>query len=480
MNAGRWRLFGILIVALVASCDGMETDPPNGSVVLLFGGDVMLGRGVASIVEHDPHGLFAEVESVLGSADLALANLESPLTNAAQWTDRPYDLRASPLATELLALAGFDVLALANNHIGDAGPAGVMDSITRLREEGVATVGAGNSREALRPEVRDINGVRVALLAFDCSGMGLLAGEEAGVAAWGEDAKSAVADAAAVADVVAVGLHGGAAYVDRDPVLERASREAVKLGADIVWGYGAHIQLPVSVVDTSVVARGLGNLLFDQSYPGTKQGTLLEVLADTRGVVAWRTGVTDHSSGRVQFVDWDLPGTDAVLLDSDWWNLMPRIPVVPGDPIALDEFPFGDVVAAAIGDVDRDDAGEVVVSFRRPFQETLLNTSSPQRWQDSDGRSAHIGVFTAVGLSPEWIAGTLARPVASVSVCDGGLAVGYDSLDDDTIVAVGGWVWNGFGFTGGADLAGAGIVGCVDINRDGATEPAITSRGFRH
>src|SRR3990170_1448692 len=89
-----------------------RTAPParsGAAVRLLFAGDVMLGRGVARVAASDPAGLFSGIRLEVASADLAVANLESPLTS------RPPDPPSGPNALEApaaaagrLAEAGFD------------------------------------------------------------------------------------------------------------------------------------------------------------------------------------------------------------------------------------------------------------------------------------------------------------------------------------------------------------------------------------
>ena len=471
-------LIPALVVALVENRD--KAGGSGGTITLLLAGDVMLGRGVDSVVSTDPLSLFADIEAMVEGADVALANLESPFTTAPLVAAHPYDLRAPVDAASLIADAGFDVLGLANNHAGDAGPAGISDSIAAIEAAGMDVVGAGTAAESYEPLIRDVEGVRVAILAFDASGLGLPASALPGVAVWDDDARTSVARAHDTADLVVVGLHGGAAYVDADPVLWRAGREAVAAGADIVWGLGAHVRLPTVAIDGSIVAEGLGNLMFDQSLPDTRQGLMLEVLAGTDGVAAWRTGNTDHTTGRARFVDWDEPEGDAVLLNGEWWNLMEGAITGSHERSAPDAFPHGDAVAGDTGDIDGDGMDEIVVSFRRPFRETILNRETRERWIDPQGRSAHIGVFRGDDFSQVWVAGTLRRPVRDLAVCDGSLAVAYDTLDDDEIVAVGGWMWTGFGFIGDVDLAGSATLGCVDVDGDGSREPALTGREFRH
>jgi poly-gamma-glutamate synthesis protein (capsule biosynthesis protein) len=473
---------------------GTDSSPPveHGSVVqLLFAGDVMLGRGVAVIAAADPDGLLAGIRPEVRSADLAVANLESPLTA------RPHDpsfgpnaLEADPGSAELLADAGFDAMAIANNHAGDAGPATVSDTMDALAAAGLDALGAGSSvAEAFRPRIVSPGGLRVALLAFDATGQGPRAKAGApGVAWWDEGrVQQAVEEAKAAADVVAVGLHGGAEYVPvTDPYLMRLGQLLASWGVDIVWCTGPHVAQPVHVIDPdgdgrpTIVATSLGNLIFDQHIPGTRVGKMLDVLAGRDGVRTFRVGQTDHTDGPVQFLGWEPPGKSAVALDGAWWTVASVPPVHPVGQATTPEVFEGDVVSAALGDPDGDGREDLVVAFRRPFAQTVVNARIPRReLVDEEGRSAHLGLYRPGDLRPRWVAGTLLRPVADVAPCDGSLAVAYSTLDDQAIVGTGAWRWGGFGFVALPDLPGPGVPACADLDGDGKLDPLVLERSTR-
>ena len=240
-----------------------------------------------------------------GAADLALANLESPLTIRPHLAARgPNALEARPAAARLLRAAGFDAMAIANNHAGDAGPDTVSDTMRALAATGVGVIGGGADRAAAyTPLVIRARGVRVAFLSFDDTGEGPRAGPaRPGVAWWDAGrARAAVARARAEADVVVVGLHGGSDYnPTTDPWLLQLGRLLASWGADVVWGTGPHVVQPTRVVRgrggrSTVVATSLGNLVFDQHIPGTRQGELLEVVAGPGGVRAYRLGTTGRA-----------------------------------------------------------------------------------------------------------------------------------------------------------------------------------------
>jgi poly-gamma-glutamate synthesis protein (capsule biosynthesis protein) len=461
-------------------------DGPVVSVLLV--GDVMLGRNVAPMVRDDPAGVFEDVRSVVAGADVAAANLESPLTTRPHIATNPIALEADPASARLLADAGFDLMGLANNHSGDAGRSSILDTIAAVESSGMIVAGAGeNIAEAHAWQVMESNGLEIGFLAFDATLAGTPAtADSAGIAHWDHDrVRSVVTAARAEVDVLIVGVHGGVEYsTATDPGMEALAADLAGWGVDVVWGHHPHVVQPVYVTAGStgrdtVVATSLGNFLFDMSDPGTQDGALLEVLADGNGVVAFRVGSAGHPDRRLHFDGWALPGGDAALLGLEWWGVVDRPPLAPAhpDPAAADAFSGGDVTDLALGDATGDGNVDVVVSFRRPRQENGITALYPDvAWSDALGRSAHLGVYRRAGQEPVWVAGTLFRPIARVAVCNGTIALAFDSLDDPTIVAGGAWVWEGFGFTVPAELAGRATPGCSDVDGDGLLDPVIVGR----
>jgi poly-gamma-glutamate capsule biosynthesis protein CapA/YwtB (metallophosphatase superfamily) len=484
----------LLVLGSLGACNDTSAGPPAGprltgsTVRLLFGGDVMLGRGVGEIAEADPGGVFADIRYVISSADIAVANLESPITTRPHVSGAPNALEAAPSTAELLALAGFDAMSVANNHAGDAGPASVTETLGRLRSVGLRGFGGGGDTSmAFAPVVVRRAGLRVALLGFDATGGGLRATEEAGVAWWGERARKAVVQARAHADLVVVGLHAGAEYhMGTDPFTMAIARSLARMNVDVVWVSGPHVVQPVHLIDPdadgrpTLVATSLGNFLFDQSLPGTQRGLVLEALVGAEGLIAWRAGSVSIPDRRAHFVGWRQPHGEAVALGGEWWSLVrpvgsssaahsQRLPVFPG--------PEWVATASAVGDADSDGSPDVVVSFRRPFHLTPEKLARPRhRWKDAEGRSAHLGVWRESDLRPVWVAGTLVRPVGKLAACDGALAVAFTPLDSEGIVATGAWFWNGFGFNPAPDLPGVGVPACADVDRDGHVDPVILAR----
>jgi poly-gamma-glutamate synthesis protein (capsule biosynthesis protein) len=440
----------------------------------------MLGRGLRRIVDADPGGIFEDVRFMLSDVDLAGANMESPLTDRPHIATNPYALEAPPESAGILSAAGFDVLTVANNHAGDAGRASVVDSVEAIDGAAMTAVGGGSDlEEARRPAVFHVRELRVGFLAYDATGAGTVATEtRPGVARWNaEQARLAVTALRSDVDVLIVALHGGVEYRTwTDPYMATLAEKLHEWGVDVVWGSGPHVVQPVYVIDggrPTVVATSLGNLIFDQGDTATKAGAVLEVLADADGAVAYRVAAVDHHDRRVHFDEWQAPRGDAAMVGTDWWSLARPYRLTGSDGVAdLEGYRYGEVVDASRGDVDLDGQAEIVVAFTRPYQENPVNSLFPDEpWMDATGQSAHVGVFGATDLRPEWIAGTLFRPVIGIVACDGSLAIEYAPEDDTP--AFGGWRWRGFGFTVTTPLERDATLGCADIDGDGATDPVL-------
>jgi hypothetical protein len=236
-------------------------------------GDVMLGSTFPDetgglLPPDDGASLLAEVTPILRAADVAFGNLEGPLVDAGtsekcarSKPGRCYAFRVPTRYGARLADAGFDVMSVANNHVGDFGDAGRASTRTVLAANGIRFSGAPG--EVARLEVR---GTRLALVAFSTSG-GTNDVRDL------EGAARIVAAAAEAADLVVVSFHGGAEGADRQHVppgkeeflgedrgdLRAFARTVVAAGADLVLGHGPHVVRGMEVLEGRLVAYSLGN-----------------------------------------------------------------------------------------------------------------------------------------------------------------------------------------------------------------------------
>jgi poly-gamma-glutamate synthesis protein (capsule biosynthesis protein) len=262
-------------------------------VELVAVGDIMLSRTVEERTEVFGTSYPLEaVAEVLRSADIAIGNLESPLSVTGEPLQKRFLFRAHPGHAEALAHAGIDVVSLANNHQLDYGEEGFVETLEALRAAGVSHVGAGLSyAEAHTPLIREVKGRRIAFLAYAASrweGSSELPTRDlvsfADLATIREDVRRA----GELADLVVVIMHLGTEY-QRYPDEEQlaVSRAAIEAGACLVIGHHPHVVQAVEPYGGGFVAYSLGDFVFDIDVgDATRYGSILRVLLGDEGVQA--------------------------------------------------------------------------------------------------------------------------------------------------------------------------------------------------
>jgi len=246
-----------------------------GEATLLFAGDTAEIDFALPTVE--VLGLlypFGSTIDLVRAADLAVANHEAPITDGGTPSPlyKKYVYRAPPASARALADAGFDVLALANNHSTDAGFDGLADTIAIAGRAGLATIGAGrDAADARRGLIADIGGIRVGLLAY-CERQLLFdvyidlfaRAHRAGVAMLAEPdlARDIARLRAAGAELVVVNLHAGDNYAPPTRAARLWAERAIDDGADLVIGHHPHVAHPIALYRGHAIALSLGNYAF--------------------------------------------------------------------------------------------------------------------------------------------------------------------------------------------------------------------------
>jgi poly-gamma-glutamate capsule biosynthesis protein CapA/YwtB (metallophosphatase superfamily) len=272
------------------------TPTPHPTITLVAVGDLMLARDLVTLM--DRYGTtypFEHVAPVLSDADITVANLEGTFTDRGTAADKKYVFRTPPRDAAGLALAGIDVVSLANNHALDYGPEGLRDTIATLDAAGIAHCGAGkDDAVARRPAFLEARGLRVAFLSYTATPGAVAAASDVAGVAWGDadTIREDVRRAAEQADVVVVLLHAGNEYADEpSDTLRLLAQAAVEAGATLVLGHHPHVLQRWESRGPSFVAYSLGNFVFDldeddlaQLGPAPFQTVALKITVSAGGV----------------------------------------------------------------------------------------------------------------------------------------------------------------------------------------------------
>ena len=273
-------LAGVCILA--ASGSIITAQHASQKVTLALLGDISLARGVQPNMD-----AFSTLAAQLSSADLALANLESPLDP--QWTSKEqysstlsYNLCAPAERAELLKAWGLDLLSLANNHAFDCRPDGLTQTVAALGSQNLIGIRSPSIDGTMSsPYYRNVNGLSLAFLAFDDVTQPIDI----------EVAAAEVQTAKNQGALVLVSVHWGAEYqAGASPRQKEVAQALAKAGAVLIWGHHPHVLQPSEWLQTengsTLVFYSLGNALFDQyGLADTSRSALILVKLDGHGIV---------------------------------------------------------------------------------------------------------------------------------------------------------------------------------------------------
>lgn len=231
-------------------------------------GDIMLGTDFPAghLPPDDGAHLLTDVADWLRDADLTFGNLEGPLcdggaTRKCGDSGNCYAFRSPTRYADHLVTAGFDLMSTANNHAEDFGVECRIQTEEALALRGIASSGRPGTLA-----VREVDGVRVAMIGFHTSRNSHYVNDH-------ETAAALVGALAAENDLVIVSFHGGAEgqkalhvpdemetfFGEQRGHLREFARVVVRAGADLVLGHGPHVPRGLEIVDGRLVAYSLGN-----------------------------------------------------------------------------------------------------------------------------------------------------------------------------------------------------------------------------
>lgn len=253
----------------------------NRLINIVAVGDIMMGSFFPNtnfLPPNDGRDSFKYVKPHL-KGDVVFGNLEGALLDNGNSTkclgtpaidpktDQPKPIKCHAFGMptrygKIIKDAGFNLLSLANNHIGDFGDVGRISTKNTLADVGIYYAGLTS-----KPTTTFVkNGVKYGMVAFSPN-IGTLSINDL------ETAKHYVKELDKKVDIVIVSFHGGAEganhvrvpkttemYLDenRGNVYE-FSHSLIDVGADIVIGHGPHVTRAVEVYKDRFIAYSLGN-----------------------------------------------------------------------------------------------------------------------------------------------------------------------------------------------------------------------------
>jgi poly-gamma-glutamate synthesis protein (capsule biosynthesis protein) len=331
-KAARRLVLGLIAVLGVLACAGGAPAPASPTPSTAASSEQTVTATLAAVGDVLPHhaikeaararsgqsndtdmgfdALFSDVADQLKKYDLALFNMEGPITERAYTPAAPLVFWAPPGLAGALHRAGFSVAILANNHALDQGKQGLVETLAHLRQARLAVIGAGaNFAEASRGLIIEKKGIRFGVVAFTTllnaysRQMRRQTGEPQVLFwhGWGDAGAEVLAAIKAMrartdVDVVVVSAHWDAEDATRPSTYTRAiAQRVIDAGADVIIGHHPHVLQPVEYHTAAdgrraLVIYSLGNFVSNMCpgfYPSStceeRLGAIAELTFSRRG-----------------------------------------------------------------------------------------------------------------------------------------------------------------------------------------------------
>lgn len=295
------KVFVAPMLSLETVFDGKDTSeglPKEHIRTIIATGDVIPARAVnfQTLKHGDFLWPYRYTASYVKDADLTFINLETPLLKDCPMTTEGMIFCGSNRHVEGLLAAGVDVVSLANNHAGNHGTAGVMETQALLERAGIGVTGI---KGAL---YKDIRGLRFAFLGYNDIG----APEKSISWAEKEHIKEEINTARKNANVVIVTYHWGVEYHDQpDERQKDLGHFTIDSGADIVIGNHPHWIQPIEFYKGKLITYAHGNYIFDQMWSEkTREGVIGKyVFYDTRLIDVQYSPLVINDYGQAKFAE---------------------------------------------------------------------------------------------------------------------------------------------------------------------------------
>ena len=249
----------------------MDTIILKSRVKLTAAGTVVLARGVHKVIKknNDIHYPWKGTRHYFKASDINIVNFKSPLVTEFTYPKSSWLLVGKLNYANAMASANIHLVSLAGNHMGDAKAAGLKETLGKLNQLNIKSVGAGASLSAAyNCEVIEKKALDLGLLDLRNvpGSIGKPKNNNPGIAWLDNDAILAVKSCDPKVDQLIVLVNWGIEYTHQPRKRTAMGQKLIDAGADIILGDQAHWVQSFDSIKGKHVSYGLGNYIFDQHW----------------------------------------------------------------------------------------------------------------------------------------------------------------------------------------------------------------------
>lgn len=288
--------------------DSSGTDPQNNekqvlTARLMCAGDNLIQSNILTQARqrgeeggYDFSYAYDGLRKVISMSNIAFINQESVFDTSAEPTGDEIYNSPTELLDEMIDV-GFDVFNQSNNHIMDKDIFGIQNNLALFdSRQNILLTGLYDTREdMLTPQVREVNGIRIAFVGFteylndlvvpdDCDiGLVYLTDSRFTQSELYGTMKLMIENAKAAADVVCVSMHWQNENISEPDHSQRVVTEKLlEYGADVIIGTGPQVLQPVEYMENgdgeeALVLWSLGNVISSKEDMSNLLGGVAEI-----------------------------------------------------------------------------------------------------------------------------------------------------------------------------------------------------------
>ena len=273
-------LFSCVIFSL------LQCKNKNEELSICFTGDLLLDRGVRSIIElRGVDSIFSNVSPLFRQTDFVVCNLECPITINKRPINKQFIFRAEPEWLSSLKLAGITHLAMANNHTNDQNRDGLVVTSNEIIANKMIPIGFGmNYSEACKPVLIEKGHIKVAIfnsVTLPLENFPFLPDKPCVCQSSTDELSNTIYyyKKSNPTHFVIVLLHWGQEYHVKPSISQRVGAiKLVKAGADAIIGHHPHVVQAIEFINDKPIIYSLGNFVFDPLRQEATKGLMVKLI----------------------------------------------------------------------------------------------------------------------------------------------------------------------------------------------------------
>ena len=266
------KLFLFSSISIMSQTNAEQENIKEKSYSLTAVGDIMIGTNYPSEIYLPPNdgtGFFDSVTEILNKSDITFGNLEGVIMSEnisprkrCKKPENCYVFKMPDNYVNHIKKAGFNLLSIANNHINDFGPKGVLNTTKLLDQSEISYAGTLSNPTT----IINFKDLKIGFCAFSPN-YGTVNVNDL------KNAKKIVSDLNGKVDIVIVSFHAGGEGENFQHISNKNeiylgenrgnpylfARQMIDEGADIILGHGPHVTRAIDIYKNKFIAYSLGN-----------------------------------------------------------------------------------------------------------------------------------------------------------------------------------------------------------------------------